>query len=165
MRAAPAVSVQCTGGPAWRWFVGLLAGAALACLLAMLLGHQQRPLVPALAALPLTAALIARRRKPPPVLLVWNGQCWTADGQPCSVTLRLDLGGWLLLGLRAEPATASTPWRAWLARHVARARLSRVQPVSCSDAGPAWHALRVALVGQGGERRPSDPLPAGPAHG
>jgi hypothetical protein len=61
----------------------------------------------------------------------------------------LDLGGWLLLRLQPT-ASADAAWR-----HRLRARWL---PVAAAEAGPAWHALRVAVHAHNPAQQGSDPL-------
>ena len=152
MRAAPAVSVRCTGGPLWRAWCALLPALALAALVAWVSGHLGQPQLGAVAGLAIGAALalgLWRRQSHAPAQLVWDGQQWAADGVAGALAVMLDLGPWMLLRLEI----AERPATRWL-------------PVSAREAGPAWHLLRAAVFA-----RPRQP-PAGiapsaerPSHG
>ncbi len=77
-----------------------------------------------------SVALLWRRhawRTTPPVSLQWDGQRWTADGQPGTLQLMMDLGPVLVLRLHAEAGS-----QRWLA-------------VGAREAGAAWHPLRCAV--------------------
>jgi hypothetical protein len=137
MHHPPPVSVHCGGGRGWTWAVATLCALAAAALAAWVAGLLERfDLAAAAALLAAAAALLACRpwRQPRPTALVWDGSAWQADGVAGDVQVAVDLGGWMLLRLRpftgAPAATRVLPWR-WL-------------PVAAADAGPAWHALRVA---------------------
>ncbi len=135
MRAAPPVSVRCTGGLAWRSVQTLLPAAAAGVLVvwASTLGAPRaQPATSLVFALAASAAVLAglvawRRSAQPSTLLVWDGQQWLADTVPVAPAVMMDLGGWLLLRLRGCAGRSG-----WLA-------------VSASDAGAALHALRAAL--------------------
>ena len=133
MRSAPAVSVACSPGCAWRCVVTLLPAVATAALLAWGAAHLQLPSGPACLVVTVIALLVAllawRRARPHALLLAWDGQRWTADGCAGDLDLMIDLGPWMLLRLRP----ADTPRRAvWI-------------PVSMSTTGMARHALRAAV--------------------
>ena len=70
--------------------------------------------------------------------LRWDGQTWWHGPHPeaahplHSVDLMMDLGGWMLLRARAEPAFR-------------RLRPGRWCGLSRRDVGAAWHGLRLAL--------------------
>jgi hypothetical protein len=131
VREAPPVSVVCRGR-GWSVAEAALHGAAAATLSAWALQHAGVFDGAALAATALLVALgaallawwVLGRR--PPVTLRWDGQQWTLADEPVELAVMLDVAGLLLLRLRA-PSRA----RRWLA-------------ASRQDAGPAWHALRVA---------------------
>jgi hypothetical protein len=86
--------------------------------------------------------------EPTPVDLCWDGQRWTADGQPGQLDVMLDAGSALLLRLR--PGTGRR--HRWIA-------------VTAAEAGPAMHGLRVAVYHRPPELpHPDEPAgPAGPA--
>jgi hypothetical protein len=135
MNHPPPVSVRCGGSRAWTWAVAGLAaltGGALGAWLAAWGGVPQAALLS--MALAAAAAGLACRPwvRPPGALLAWDGGQWRVDGVPASLQVALDLGPWMLLRLRPEPDT------------VPRVRPSRWLPVAASEAGPAWHGLRVA---------------------
>ena len=138
MRAAPAVSVHCSGGLAWRLVQALVPALAASALIAWLLGHAQLPVVPALGAVPVVAAVAWILARPTPRALSWDGQRWRLDGREGSVSLMIDPGAWLLLRFDADPPAAR---RSWLA-------------VSRADAGPAHHGLRAAVYCRPAESTP-----------
>ena len=130
MRAAPAVSVRCTGGLGWRAAAAVLPALTIAVLVVWALEHAD--LARMAAAVGLVAGLITgilawRRLAPRAVQLAWDGQTWSVDGLPGALAVMLDLGPWLLLRLRA-PGQGGAHW----------------VPVSAAEVGPAWHALRAA---------------------
>jgi hypothetical protein len=133
VRSAPAVSVRCTGGPAWHLAQALLPAVAAAALAAWMLGHAGVTLAPA-GLIGLAVAAVAWRLTPRrAVQLAWDGQTWSADGQPVRLAVMLDIGGWLLL--RLQPGRGPHAW----------------QPLSAAEAGPALHALRCALYARAGD--------------
>jgi hypothetical protein len=141
MRPAPAVSVCCSGGRPWLLAVALLHVVATAAVAVWLLQHLE--LHPAWAAIPtllltgLTYSLAGRQA----VRLVFDGQGWTADGRPGRPELMIDLGRLLLLRWWPEDASQAS----WL-------------PCSAAEAGPAWHAFRVAVHAQRGPATASGAL-------
>ena len=147
MRAAPAVSVRCSLGGAWRSVVALLPALATAALLAWGAGHLQWASGPAWLVVVLATCLVAlvawRRARPQPLLLAWDGQRWTADGHAGDLDLMMDLGPWMLLRLRPDETARRAFWI----------------PVSAADTGAAGHALRAALYSRAAKRA-SDALPA-----
>jgi hypothetical protein len=139
MRHPPPVSVRCGGGRGWRWAVAALRAVAAAAAGAWLAGLLDRfDLAWAVAVLAAGAVLGLSRpwRLPPPVVLVWDGGTWRADGLAGELQVALDLGPWMLLRLRATPAAGGSARRGrWPGRWL---------PVSAAEAGAGWHALRVA---------------------
>ena len=131
MRTAPAVTVRAHRGGVWRGLHIVLPALAAASVTAWMLSHQQ--LEPAwLLSSALGAAVVAASVAWPlsrfaPVTLSWDGQQWAAAGQTGRLQVMLDLGPWLLLRLRPPHGRAL-----WI-------------PVSNRDAGPALHALRMAV--------------------
>ena len=97
MRAAPAVSVLCSGGIAWRLFQAAVPALAASALLAWGLGLAQLPVAPAMLAAPLVGAIAWVLARPMPRVLSWSGQCWSMDRLQGKIELLIDLGGWLLL--------------------------------------------------------------------
>jgi hypothetical protein len=145
MRAAPPVSVRCSGGWWWRGLqTGLPTAAAAASGVWALQWLQQPPGWAAAFALAI-AALSWHRAVARPVDLVWDGQRWTADAVPGRLDVMLDAGGALLLRLRPDTGQRSR----WIA-------------VTAAEAGPAWHGLRVAAYQRASELPPRD-APSGPA--
>ncbi len=161
MRAAPPLSVRCHGGWPWRALrVGLptLAAAVVALWLGQWLeqsdealrlnaslmplwgtyGLAVAPVVVALAAGALAAALAWPMTRPQPTELAWDGQHWRVGGPAGRLAVMIDLGPWLLLRWWPEPGAAG-PAR-WLA-------------VWAGEVGPAWHPLRCALFA----RSPAQP--------
>jgi hypothetical protein len=80
------------------------------------------------------------------VLLAWDGQQWLADGEPGTLAPMIDLQATMLLrwsGLPGHRTGHRTGHHTlWL-------------PASRQAAGPAWHALRVAVHA----RRPQPQAP------
>ena len=78
MRAAPPVTVQCTGGLAWRLMRAGLPALAVASLCAWALGHSGQSAAWALLAVPAVIALHLFRRRLPQVrvagLFLWDPQ-------------------------------------------------------------------------------------------
>ena len=129
MHTAAAVSVRCTGGRLWRQWLALLPALATGSLVAWVLGHAGAPVAAAGPVVVAVAWLAWRRALPAPADLVWDGRAWMVDDQPGRVEVMLDLGPWLLLRLRPDASPSRARWL----------------PVSAADAGPSWHALRVAV--------------------
>lgn len=140
MRASPAFQFVLSRFGWWRAGIVLLAGAALAVMIAWLAARSE-PLPPAalaawsagLIAIPLLA-LSAMRVKP--VLLRWDGRSWWlapprrhGDAQAGEIEVALDLGAWMLL--RFHPSASDGRSR-WL-------------PVQRRGLEPHWHALRCAV--------------------
>ena len=138
MRAAPPVSVRCTGGSAWRGVQSVLPAVAAGAVIAWtsLLATQggdavlsdDVPLLAAGGIAALVAALAWRLCRPASAQLVWDGQQWRVDGVPLVPAVMVDLGVWMLLRLQLEQPRRTR----WLA-------------VGSSEAGAAWHGLRTAL--------------------
>lgn len=131
MRAAPAVSVRCTGGPLWRAWCALLPALAAGAFAAWVGGHLGQAVPGAAIGLALAGALLAWAWWRPPgraTRLAWDGHHWTADETGGALAVMLDLGPWMLLRLQAAAG-----WRA-----------SRWVPVGRHEAGAAWHLLRAA---------------------
>jgi len=127
MRAAPAVSVRCSGGWPWRLLRTLLPAVATAAVSAWLLLHLARS--PAWAAVPsLGAAVLAWCWARPRIRqLAFDGQVWTCDGQVGQPEVMLDLDAACLL--RWLPTAGAALWL----------------PVTAGEAGVSMHAVRVAL--------------------
>lgn len=121
----PAPTSLAFGGDrgAWRIAVAALHALAAAALLAWRPGGAT-----ALAAVVIAAAgLWSWRTAAALPRLAWDGACWRLDRRPVDAEVLLDLGGWMLLTLRAGPG-----------RRVAL-------PVSAAATGAAWPALRTHL--------------------
>lgn len=164
MRAAPSVHAVLTTGAVERRFVVLLHGITAATLAGWLhavwFAHDPGSawvtllLVPALCAL---GTWQARRLWPPGPAgaLSWSGQAWlwTAPGrdQPepplQALIVALDWGHWMLL--RAVCHDGRHRW--WGA--------------SATQAGAAWHGLRVALRAHAGATSAPPPPGLGSHHG
>lgn len=147
MRHPPPVAVTCSGGVPWRAARSALAAAAAASFAAWASGHLRDglPAWPVALLFAVLAGVLAwRAAAPRPVELVWDGQCWRADGTTGACDLMLDLGDWLLLRLRAADAPAR-----WIG-------------VSRGEAGPRFHALRAALYSPAANRDPAA-APGSPA--
>jgi hypothetical protein len=131
MDAAPEVAVRVTGGWAWRLCASVLPGLAAGVFSAWLLltfeGQPQHALALSAVASGAAGALAWRRGAVVPVTLRWDGRQWSAGDAVGTVAVCLDLGPFMLLVLRPVALGAAR----WL-------------PVCASDAGPAWHVLRVA---------------------
>ena len=138
MRAAPAVSVRCSGGVSWRLFQALVPALAAAALAAWVLSLGQLPAEPALWVAPAVAAIAWRCARPAQRVLSWDGQCWRLDGREGGLEPMIDVGGWMLLRFGA---TGPRRGRTWVA-------------VCRADAGPALHGLRAAVY-----CRPPEPTP------
>ena len=140
MRAAPPVSVRCSGGARWRWAQTLLPALATGVFAAWLLLMNAQSATPA-CALALAIGLVAWRFSVPrEAVLAWDGQRWTADGNAGELDVMIDVGGWLLLRLRPESPGAAR-WIGCTAR----------------EAGPAWHALRAAVYALPPQRKKPAP--------
>ncbi len=139
MRAAPPVSVRCSGGRWWRGLQTALPTLAAAASGAWALQLAERP--PAWAAVfaLAVAALSWRLAAPKPVDLVWDGLCWTADGLPGQLDVMLNGGGALLLRLR--PGAGDHSSHRFALRNWNR---NRWIAVTAAEVGPAMHGLRVA---------------------
>lgn len=143
MRSAPAVRVTVSGGPGWRAAVVALTAASAASGVFWLASHAGLPAIAA-AGLALglaSAAAVAaggRLRRAGPRMLAWDGAAWRLDGRPGTLDLAIDLECFVLL--RWRPAAGVGGAAAWV-------------PASARECGPAWHALRVALVADGGRAR------------
>jgi hypothetical protein len=159
MRAAPAVDAALDGGGRERMLITLLHGLAGAALAAWAMAHAGLLALPATAVLPwllglggalamaAVGAVLARRALPAHAArLRWDGTVWqlvAATQQPlCRIGVSLDLGSWLLLRLQPADGAASV-WRI----------------ASQNGAGPAWHALRVALQAHAGEPAAAEAAP------
>jgi hypothetical protein len=123
MQAPAAVSRDGRDGGAWRTAGALLHGLALASLLAWAVAPAA-----ALAALPVVAVMALRRPAATTPRLAWDGRVWQLDGAEARPQIALDLGGWMLLRVRADRRTH------WL-------------PMSPAAAPDTWPALRAALYG------------------
>jgi hypothetical protein len=152
VRAAPAVSVRCTGGWFWRALRVLTPAAAAGALAMWGLGHAGAPPTAALAIVLATVLGVAAaawwRTAPVAVTLSWDGLAWAADGAPGRLEVMLDLGPWLLLRLQPLPAG---PVR-WLA-------------VSAGEVAAALHGLRAAVYCRPPQpaRRVRPAAPGGPS--
>jgi hypothetical protein len=98
--------------------------------------------VPALLVWPLTGLFAAwlgwQAVQPMRGMLRWDGKAWWHGPHPeaarplHSVDLMMDMGGWMLLRVRAEPVSR-------------RLRPGRWCGIRHADVGVAWHGLRLAL--------------------
>ena len=127
MRAAPPVSVRCSGGWLWRAVQTGLVGWASAAFAVWCLQQVERPIVWAAPVALLMAALTWRLARPRTVDLVWDGQRWTANGIAGRLEVVFDLGAFLLLRLRPDAASGVR----WI-------------PLTRAEAGASMHGLRVA---------------------
>jgi hypothetical protein len=140
MRTAPPVNVSCTGGFTWRGVQSSVPAGAAAAVAAWAAGHRGWADEIAAGVALLCAAVVGAmawwRAAPISVVLQWDGQQWTADGSTVHVHVMMGLPRWLLLRLRSRDGDGDGDGDGSLVRWLA---------VSASDAGPAWHGLRVAL--------------------
>ena len=139
MRAAPPVSLSCPRRGVW--LVLLVALPALAVGIGAAWALQLAGSSSAWAVTPVVLAAVLGWRSAPraPVRLAWDGQQWLADGEPGELAPMLDLQAAMLLRWQAAGGGRHTLWL----------------PVSRHAAGPAWHALRVAVHA----RRPQPEAP------
>ena len=131
MRAAPPVSVRCTGGLAWSGLTVAAPAVAAAVVVLWAAGHAGFTPWLAVPAVSVVAALAAWRlpaKAPHGVQMSWDGQTWRVDGLDGAMAVMIDLGPWLLL--RLKPATQQRP--VWI-------------PVAAVEPRAAVHALRAAL--------------------
>ena len=141
MRQAPPVSVLYRGR-GWRGLQTAVPALAAAAFTAWCLQHADAS--DAAAALGAFAAGLVgggvawAAARHSGLTLGWDGERWTADGQPVEVQLMLDAAGGLLLRLRGLPGQRTV----WLG-------------VSAREAAAGWHGLRTALYASA--RRP-EPL-------
>jgi hypothetical protein len=139
MRAAPPVQVACGSDGPWRRFgLGLqaLAAGAVAAWLARHLDWAWPGVAMAAALAAGLAGLVANWATPTPLAtsLQWDGQRWAWQGQPCDVSVMLDLDRWLLLRVTTAESRQWVPvslatrqtmgalFRAALLAHAGRAR-------------------------------------------
>ena len=137
MHAAPAVSVRCSGGMAWRALRAGLAALAAASLAAWGLGHAGLPAAWAMVLLIAVALAVWPLVRTAPLSLAWDGQRWTVDGVPGALDVMIDVGSGLLLRLRPDERRLPSRWIA----------------VTAGEAGAAMHALRAAAYA----RAPANP--------
>jgi len=128
VRTAPPVSVRCSGGAAWPALRAGLPALAAGAVVAWAFGHAGWPTAPALAVVLLVALWAWPLARPAALALVWDGQCWRADGAPGALGVTIDAGAFLLSRLQPEGRREASRWIAVTAR----------------EAGPAMHALRAA---------------------
>jgi len=129
MQPAPAVSLVCGDGGAWRTVGAVLAGLSAAVIALWLRGGGPA----ALGAGTLVAAGVWWRTAPPAQQLSWDRQCWRLqmagrESVAGRLTVALDFGRWMLL--RLDPDTGRPAH--WL-------------PISAGVAAAAWPALRSAV--------------------
>lgn len=127
MHPAPAVTVLCGDGGAWRILrIGLVALTAATLTLWALAwtGWAGAPAALGAALLAVVAAGVGWwRGRQAPAHLCWDQQRWTlrvepqADAVPGQVTVAIDLGHWLLL--RFNPGTGAAVWLPLSARRLA----------------------------------------------
>ena len=142
MRASPACQITIREFGWWRAGVGAVSLAAFALAGSWLLGESRMStwvctvLLMALAAVVCAASLLARC---PPLSLRWDTQRWnlgpaaTVGEEPSAgqLAVALDLGTWMLLRFRPEPA-ASRFSMVWI-------------PVQREPVHHDWHAFRCAV--------------------
>jgi hypothetical protein len=112
----------------WHALRAGLPALAAGALAAWALGHAGWPTLPALGVVVLAGWAAWPLTRPAPVDLTWDGQRWTADGVPGTLSVMIDAGAYLLLRLRPDGRPRALRWIA----------------VSTGEAGPAMHALRAA---------------------
>ncbi|HKX43433.1 MAG TPA: hypothetical protein VJO99_19900 [Burkholderiaceae bacterium] len=144
----------------WRCGVGALAALAITALLAWL-GTRAEPLPPLelaawAGALFGVAMLGGSLMRMPAVALRWDGRQWwlarvspsrgaaaEVDAMPGDIEVALDLGGWMLLRFRPQPALSPRP------RYRPRWPIGHAQstwlPVQRLGLEAHWHALRCAV--------------------
>lgn len=128
MRAAPPVSVRCTGGRVWPGLMVAAPSAAAAVLVLWAAGHAAFTPWMALPAALLAAMWAGWRRPALAAQLCWDGQTWQVNGQVGAMAVMIDVGPWLLL--RLTPSAPQRPM--WV-------------PVAAVEPPAARHALRAAL--------------------
>ena len=130
MQAAPPVVVRCTARWAWRGFQAALPAlaAGVAAFWGVSTWAAETALLLRITLLLLAALFVGLvawwRSAQAPRTLDWDGQRWALDGEPGDLQLMIDLGSAMLL------------------RHGGKHWLM----ASRTDAGPSWHALRVAVI-------------------
>ena len=155
MHPAPAVTVQCGDGGAWRLSKAVLMALAAAAFAAWALSWAGWAAAPAALGAALAAALASgwgwSRGQDLAALLCWDQQRWTlrtgsqAEAVPGQVTVALDLGRWLLL--RFCPMAGASTWLPLSAGRLA------------ASAGP----LRAALYAESVPGTARDAASGGPA--
>lgn len=131
-------------GQAWRRAQALVYAAAAAAWVLWCAQHVGWPL-PLQAALTLAAGGLvgwgtAAALCAPALQLQWTGQQWQHGSEPVQLQLMWLGSRWALIRLRSAGGTR------WLA-------------TGAQDAGPQWHALRVALLAQA--EPPTDAMAGG----
>jgi hypothetical protein len=128
-RAAPPVSVRCSGGLRWQLLRAFLPAMAVWAVGTWLLQRAHQSLLWGCLALVVVAGCGAWLARPQPRCLSFNGECWDLDGAFCAVDVMCDAFGLILLRLRAHPPARKVLWLA----------------CTETEAGAALHGLRVAL--------------------
>jgi hypothetical protein len=132
MRASPACQVTLRHFGVWHSAVVLLATAGALLVGSWLLAREEisvveRVILAATGALSL-GALAASLWRIPVQRLRWDGQAWHLDSVSGELTMKIDLGFWMLLHFRPEP----TGTACWL-------------PVQRRGLEAQWHGLRCAV--------------------
>ena len=145
----PAVEVTLASGRREQGLVAAAYAVAAALVGAWVAVHGIASiLAAALVATMLGAWLGLKVFRPMRGSLRWDGQCWRHLRQGGAahplhrVDLMMDLGGWVLLRVRAEQAPRRLVPAGWCG-------------ISRRDAGGCWHGLRLALY-QGPAGGPTD---------
>jgi hypothetical protein len=128
-RAAPPVSVRCSGGLRWQLVQALLPALAALAAGTWLLQRAHHSLSWAVLVSVMVAVGAAWLARPRSRRLSFNGQCWDLDGVTGDVDLMSDAFGLMLLRVQAHPPARKVLWLA----------------CTEAEAGASLHGLRVAL--------------------
>jgi hypothetical protein len=144
MRASPAFQVTVRRFGVWRVALAFVIAAAAAAIAAWVVSADQASAWPARVAVIVAAGVLlvtaASLMRCSPLSLRWDTHTWhlgpasTMGEEPWSgqLAVALDLGPWLLLRFRHEPAPGQRRRITWV-------------PVQRLGLEPHWHALRCAV--------------------